>query len=959
MTRALAVAMSVLLWLVSTGAERLCELELKEISGVERRAWPVTTGVPMPQGLLRQPDEVVLLDAAGNPVPAQFAVQSRWIRDGSIRWLLVDTQADIGAGELKRFALARRPADYTPPASPLKVVDAEHAVTVVTGPLKFVVSKREGFQLFSAVWLDVDGDGKFRLSEQIIQPAADDGAALLEMGTGKWHLSAAAAPRRVVVETLGPLRAVIRVDGTHIAREGIPGGCYDYTCRIYAYAGKSFLKVQYTLKNLRWQRPFRSYRFKDGVLTTTVAVGSGRACTFGHEAGPVRLELQPGETASLYQDSSGGPRWKQDLPNQYSTWPDGRIPGVTFRGYRIRRGGPKAFEEIAAGNYAPGWVDLSDEKWGLTVFVADFAPQYPKALDVVDNRVLVHLFAPYGKRTHWLEFNTCKTHDLFYYFHRGRVEGDRLSRLAVAWEEPLLFLPPVRWVADSRAWDMDLGVPPEPRSYRRSPRHRFDGRCAGWNRFGSFWTRGGINAGGYHPNMDTVLGRFLQTGDYEIFRRWSKSGRMMVELVPWSPEGFRFTPGRTPHTRRVYSRTPFIPDNVDPATGRRRPAFTPEEYEFYRYWVANLRHSPYYKKEEAFVAFEGYRSNEFSRPDSGHFGIFPAVETYHLTGDPTIREGLERIAEVLKFQIGHGGGACPGAASGARYQGWYQTGLAQIYNSTNDATILPYLEMAARWTLDHIRRNPRGFYGHRPGGRYGEKLFFVSGLVGGLYQNWLLTRNEDARDAIIALCDWVVYFVGYKPRSQGGDGLPYMWYADRPHEWKGQWHPRRLIPFAYGYLLTGRRDLYEIGADLYAGKPDPCFGAYQAWLYVAQHPRKDTIPPAAVRDLTVEPLGGGRVRVSFTAPGDDGSEGTAAEYQVKWSTLPLVEAIRWPEQKDTHRAFWWAENVADEPKPLPAGSRVSFEIAGLEPGKLYFAVKSFDEAMNISALSNVVEAEVK
>jgi len=114
-----------------------------------------------------------------------------------------------------------------------------------------------------------------------------------------------------------------------------------------------------------------------------------------------------------------------------------------------------------------------------------------------------------------------------------------------------------------------------------------------------------------------------------------------------------------------------------------------------------------------------------------------------------------------------------------------------------------------------------------------------------------------------------------------------------------------------------------------------------------------------VRDLTVQPLGEGAVEVSFTAPGNDGNTGTAAEYQLKWFTKPVVEVVRWPRQKDTHRAFWWGQNVPDEPGTIPAGQKVRFRLEGLPTGRLYFAVKSFDDERNISDLSNVVEVEIR
>ena len=139
----------------------------------------------------------------------------------------------------------------------------------------------------------------------------------------------------------------------------------------------------------------------------------------------------------------------------------------------------------------------------------------------------------------------------------------------------------------------------------------------------------------------------------------------------------------------------------------------------------------------------------------------------------------------------------------------------------------------------------------------------------------------------------------------------------------------------------------------------PYHGSYQSWYTLIQQPKTDTAPPAPVRDLSVRPFGDRAVEVGFTAPGDDGNHGRAAEYQLKWSTMPLVEVIRWPQQKDTQRAFWWGQNVPNEPQPVPAGRKVRVRLASLPAGRLYFAVKSFDDESNISDLSNVVEVEIR
>src|SRR6185295_10155809 len=64
-----------------------------------RTAEPVTFGVPLPQGLLRDPSNwTIKADRAGGPSwPTQTRVLDRW-SDGSARWVLVDARVDVDPG---------------------------------------------------------------------------------------------------------------------------------------------------------------------------------------------------------------------------------------------------------------------------------------------------------------------------------------------------------------------------------------------------------------------------------------------------------------------------------------------------------------------------------------------------------------------------------------------------------------------------------------------------------------------------------------------------------------------------------------------------------------------------------------------------------------------------------------------------------------------------------------------
>jgi hypothetical protein len=108
----------------------------------------------------------------------------------------------------------------------------------------------------------------------------------------------------------------------------------------------------------------------------------------------------------------------------------------------------------------------------------------------------------------------------------------------------------------------------------------------------------------------------------------------------------------------------------------------------------------------------------------------------------------------------------------------------------------------------------------------------------------------------------------------------------------------------------------------------------------------DTAPPAAVNDLVAVNPSWNSMTLTWTAPGDDGRKGTAAQYDIRYSMSPLTEAI-WPS----------AEQATGEPPPKPAGSADTFVVTGLAPTTpYYFALKTADAEGNWSAKSIIASA---
>jgi hypothetical protein len=105
----------------------------------------------------------------------------------------------------------------------------------------------------------------------------------------------------------------------------------------------------------------------------------------------------------------------------------------------------------------------------------------------------------------------------------------------------------------------------------------------------------------------------------------------------------------------------------------------------------------------------------------------------------------------------------------------------------------------------------------------------------------------------------------------------------------------------------------------------------------------DTTPPDAVTDLAVSTATTHSLTLTWTAPGDDGNNGTAAEYDIRYATSNI-----------DNETWGFATQVSDEPAPGPAGSNETFMVGGLTPATTYyFALKTIDNAGNRANLSNI------
>jgi hypothetical protein len=108
----------------------------------------------------------------------------------------------------------------------------------------------------------------------------------------------------------------------------------------------------------------------------------------------------------------------------------------------------------------------------------------------------------------------------------------------------------------------------------------------------------------------------------------------------------------------------------------------------------------------------------------------------------------------------------------------------------------------------------------------------------------------------------------------------------------------------------------------------------------------DQTAPADIVDLAIDDISTSSATLTWQAVGDDGTTGTASQYDIRYSTVSLNPS-----------SWIYATQVSDEPSPQPAGTAESYTVTGLNPDtRYYFAVKTADEVARWSGMSNIVDS---
>ena len=626
-------------WPATAGTVRVT---VEEPSGVARKGWPVTSGLPLAKGALPEGQAVGLFAADGEQVPLQTEVLAKW-PDGSTRWLLLDFQVDLEAGRKRVFSL--RFGDGVKPlavSDPLTVRQEDGSVTVDTGSMRVKLSGG-GFAPLGEVWLDGDGDGRFAEAEQVLGSGRPDGLVPDE----------GSPPEEIVVEQSGPIRACVRFSGRHGVGDG---KSFRYIGRLHVFRERPFVKLHYTFIN----------DCPDSLMTKIPQLSL-----------PFRLAEKNGDVK--YRLLAG----KESSPDAL------RVHQVDENHYMMKGKSPDA--ELLDGRVA-GWAAIGNDTSGVAVGLREFWQHWPKSIGLIASTKessagairmgicpeITHplyegkpleeenkLYYQLQGRGHKFKVGVAKTHEIWGRVFRGKPDAAELARFFQAAEDPLLATcEPVHVSQTGAAGEF----PPADRQkylgydawfervLEANLKRRDKVREYGMLNYGDWYGERKVNWG--NLEYDLAHGMFLQylrTGGRRFFLRAEQAARhhIDVDVVHAVSE----------HLKNPWGAPPRVGD----------------------IWLHCLNHTGGYYQDAPLPVGITYRMG-YSK-NFGHVWVSGDLDYYYLTGDRRALEVSIEIADAMASHMPNGYG------THIRALGWPMILVLAAYEATGDEK---YLEAATK-----------------------------------------------------------------------------------------------------------------------------------------------------------------------------------------------------------------------------------------------------------------------
>ena len=681
-------------------------LTVEEPSGVARQQWPVSSGIPLAQGALRDERAAALFDAAGKELPLQSESLARW-PDGSIRWLLLDFQIDLAARDKKTLTLR-----YGPEVRRAAVENAvrvtkqpDGKVLIEPGPVRLEYDPKF-FMPQGTAWLTATAGGRKTGEVPVTINCGAAGVFLQDEKGQCFPAHNAAQPAEIAMEQSGPVRACLRVDGWH---GGSQGRMFRYVARIHAWRGQPWTRVFYTLINDR-----------QDVLMAKIR----------------SLEIR---------------FWVRDLPSTCLL--DGK-PAEKGRLFQVDES-QYLVDGKPAGRRGCGWAATGSDRVGLAVGLRDFWQNWPKAIDFNRGRISLALCPElpaglydgkpleeenklyYALRggVHTFKVGAAKTHEFWVHYLAGKPDATRLGEFFRAAEEPLLAVAEPAYVSATRAAG-DF-PPADLRKYAGYDawlsraldvhlKRRDKDREYGMLNYGDWYGERKVNWGNLEYDLaHGMFVQYLRAGDRRCFLRGEQAARHHVDVD-------------VIHATNPHLKNPWGPP--------------PQKGEM---WLHGLNHTGGYYENAPLPVERTYQMGHST--NFGHVWVGGDFEYYYLTGDRRAREVALEMADAM---VRH----CPTAYSDhIRGLGWPILLVLNAYDATGDTKYLDaatacwqVLKKNLDWQRGWVVRLAKGHCVHPEPTCYGNVPFMEGLTTSALARYHRATQDPEVLRAMSVAIDQMI-----------------------------------------------------------------------------------------------------------------------------------------------------------------------------------------------------------
>ncbi len=198
----------------------------------------VSFGVPFSEGQVQTTSAYLLKDSNGHSMDVQSWPMAYW-PDGSLKWVGMSTAVDTESGSSFQLQPTEK-AESIAGSQTVEVIETDDRVNINTGVLQCAIP-RQGSRIISSLKIDnreVSSGGELLC---ILQNGPEKDLCAQpekEKLTGRIE--------KVTVEQAGPVRSVVKIEGTHLSESGTRA-FLPFIVRFYFYAGQQSIKMVHTI----------------------------------------------------------------------------------------------------------------------------------------------------------------------------------------------------------------------------------------------------------------------------------------------------------------------------------------------------------------------------------------------------------------------------------------------------------------------------------------------------------------------------------------------------------------------------------------------------------------------------------------------------------------------------------------------------------------------------------------